>query len=104
MAALQNALQTLSPINADSVPQSPHDLNNFLSSTFHTSDLLIDSVPLPPPSSSTSRPRSTTTTSVASSSSEITLSDVRPADPSPDIEKLQKAWGKPLRLTAKENP
>ncbi|ELR10061.1 hypothetical protein GMDG_04462 [Pseudogymnoascus destructans 20631-21] len=104
MAALQNALQTLSPIDAITVPQSPTDLETFLNTTFDTSQLLIDSVPLPAPASLPTRPRSSTTTSIASSASEITLSSARPDSPPPDVSKLQKAWGKPLRLAAKDNP
>ncbi|OBT76778.1 hypothetical protein VF21_04490 [Pseudogymnoascus sp. 05NY08] len=104
MAALQDALQTLSPIDAITVPQSPTDLETFLNTTFDTSQLLIDSIPLPAPASLPTRPRSSTTTSIASSASEITLSSARPDSPPPDVSKLQKAWGKPLRLAAKDNP
>ncbi|OBT40869.1 hypothetical protein VE00_09520 [Pseudogymnoascus sp. WSF 3629] len=104
MAALQDALQTLSPIDAITVPQSPTGLETFLNTTFDTSQLLIDSVPLPAPASLPTRPRSSTTTSIASSASEITLSSARPDSPPPDVSKLQKAWGKPLRLAAKDNP
>ncbi|KFY75553.1 hypothetical protein V499_04489 [Pseudogymnoascus sp. VKM F-103] len=104
MAALQDALQTLSPIDAITVPQSPTDLETFLNTTFDTSQLLIDSIPLPATDSLPTRPRSSTTTSIASSASEITLSSARPDSPPPDVSKLQKAWGKPLRLAAKDNP
>ena len=53
---------------------------------------------------SATRSRSNTTGSAASSASEISLSSARSLPPPPEHAPLQKEWGKPIRLAAKENP
>jgi hypothetical protein len=107
MAALHEALKTLSPIDFSTVPVD--DLKPFLSETFSDAQLLIDSVPIPGPAEdsltvSIGRSRSNTIPSIASSSSDISLSTARPSPPPPEIESLQTQWGNPLRLNTKDNP
>ncbi|KAI9669253.1 MAG: hypothetical protein M1829_005130 [Trizodia sp. TS-e1964] len=107
MAALHAALQTLAPTAFSSVPVN--SLKPYLEESFANCQLLVDSVP-PPPEEIIStaiaafRSRSNTTTSVASSASEISASSARPPPPDPAHAALQKEWGKPIKLGAKENP
>ncbi|KAI9810472.1 MAG: hypothetical protein M1827_006248 [Pycnora praestabilis] len=107
MAALHSALKSLSPTEYTSIPHD--DLKSYLRETFLKSQLLVDSIPPPPISEAaaslpTSRPRSDTGTSSASSASEISLSSARAKLAPPEFEALQKEWGKPIKLSAKENP
>ena len=107
MAALHQALQTLGPISYDTVPTSTDELKTFLQQTFAQSQLLIDSVPPPPPDISTpvtARSRANTTTSIASNVSEVSASSARSDPPIADHLALQREWGKPIKLSAKENP
>jgi hypothetical protein len=107
MAALHEALKTLSPIDFSSVPID--NLKPFVSETFKDAQLLIDSIPIPGPAEesvtpSLGRPRANTVSSIAYSASDILPSTARPSPPPPEIESLQQKWGKPVRLNAKENP
>jgi hypothetical protein len=106
MAALHSALQVLAPIDFSSVPLE--GLPAFLKDNFKKSQTIIDSVPLPLPSDNnptpTGRSRSNTATSIASSASEISASSARPLPPVPEHAILQKEWGKPIKLSAKDNP
>ena len=52
----------------------------------------------------TGRPRSSTTASIASNVSEISSSSARSDLLNPEHESLQKEWGKPIKLSAKDNP
>jgi hypothetical protein len=104
MAALHKALQALAPIEYSSL-----DINNLestLRETFEKSQVLIDSVPLPEDAASpaTGRSRANTASSIASNASEMSLSSARPPPPHPEHAILQKEWGKPIKLSAKENP
>ncbi len=106
MAALHEALQILSPTDFSSVPLT--DLKPYLQEVFSKSQLLIDSVPIPPSDGSTTptaRSRSNTAaSSTASDASEILPSPARPDNPAPTVAALQKEWGKPIKLAAKDNP
>lgn len=103
MAALHNALKTLSPTPFSSVPTDHAELKVYLRDAFHRAQALIDSVPLPPPPD-TGRSRANTTTSIASNASEISPSSARSDPPRAEHAILQKEWGKPIKLTPKENP
>jgi hypothetical protein len=108
MAALHNALKTLSPTDFTSVP-TDDGLKAVLTDTFADAQLLIDSIPIPPPASDapppiTGRSRSNTTSSMASTSSDISASSARSSPPAGDVEELQKQWGKPIKLNARDNP
>ena len=106
MAALHSALQSLNPTSFSSVPAEESETVSYLQNAFVDAQTIIDSVPLPPPTDPlvTSRPRSSTSASIASNVSEISSSSARsePLDPSHVI--LQKEWGKPIKLSAKDNP
>lgn len=103
MAALHNALKTLSPTPFSSVPTETTELKKYLQDAFHRAQVLIDSVPLPP-HPDTGRSRANTTTSIASNASEISPSPARSDPPRAEHAVLQKEWGKPYKLTPKENP
>jgi Protein of unknown function (DUF3074) len=102
MAALHEALQTLSPIEWDEIEHS--DLKSFLQESMSKSQTLIDSVPPPPEDMPTlTRPRSNTNASSSSNGSEVsTTADHVPA--SSLHAALQKEWGKPIKLAPKDNP
>lgn len=104
MAALHSALQALAPVEYSSVPLA--DLKSYLVDHFARSRVIIDSVPIPPSDSTppTGRSRANTASSVASGVSEISSSSARSAPPIPEYAALQKEWGKPIKLSAKENP
>ncbi|KAI9873115.1 MAG: hypothetical protein M1830_000817 [Pleopsidium flavum] len=105
MAALHSALQTLSPTAFSSVPLERQKLQAYLQDTLSKSQVVIESVPPPTIEESTAtRTRSNTTTSIASNASEISASSARSAPPSPEYAALQKEWGKPIKLAAKDNP
>ena len=106
MAALHQALGSLGPTPFSSLPTTQSEATTYLQTAFQKAQTILDSVPLPPPTDPlvTSRPRSTTSASIASNASEISSSSARsdPFDPS-NVE-LQKEWGKPIKLNAKDNP
>jgi hypothetical protein len=106
MSALHEALRGLSPISFDDVPKDESELQDYLQDVFSKGQLLIDSVPALPPDSATpaTRPRSDTTSSIASNVSEMSTSSARAEPLVAAHGMLQKEWGKPIKLSAKENP
>lgn len=106
MSALHSALRVLSPISISSVPTSPPETTEYLSDLFSKARLIIDSVPPPPADGSLDglRSRADTSASDRSGSSDVLASSARsePLDPANMI--FQKEWGKPIKLSAKENP
>ena len=76
-----------------------------MSDLFAKCELIIESIPPPPPpDQKSSRDRSKTVSSIASFASEISASSFRSLPPSNEFQELQKTWGKPIKLSAKENP
>ena len=106
MAALHSALQSLNPTPFSSVPVVQSETVSYLQNAFTEAQTIIDSVPLPPPNDPliTSRPRSFTSASTASNVSEISSSSARSEPLDSTHISLQKEWGKPIRLNAKDNP
>lgn len=108
MAAIHEALKMLQSTPWEDVPVDDNELKNYLTKNFAAGQLLVDSVPVAAATGAASpagrRSRSNTTMSAASSASEISQSDARPSPPASDVEALQKAWGKPLKINTKENP
>ena len=104
MAALHESLGALCPVTFTEVPASTDELKPWLANLFASSQVLVESVPPPLPSTSSSTaPRDRSSTS-ASSASEILSSSLRSLPPQPEYGALQKEWGKPIKLSAKENP
>lgn len=105
MAALHIALSSLSPTPFSSVPTSKEEITSYLEHAFLDACTIIDSVPLPSPAElPVTRPRSFTSTSNASNISEISASSARGDPLDPSYVTLQKEWGRPIKLNAKDNP
>lgn len=110
MATLHTALQSLSPTSFTSVPKDQSGVTAYLHKVFRDAQTIIDSVPLPPPddpiiaAQASARTRSSTSTSSASNVSEISSSSARSDPINPSNASLQKEWGKPIKLNAKDNP
>ena len=106
MASLHQALESLSPTPFSSVPSAHSEATAYLQNAFEKAQTILDSVPLPSPTDPlvTSRPRSATSASTASNVSEISTSSARSDPIDPSNVGLQKEWGKPIKLNAKDNP
>ncbi|RJE19255.1 hypothetical protein PHISCL_08405 [Aspergillus sclerotialis] len=101
MADLQEALQILSPTDWTSVPYSSADsLRDYIDEISRKATLIVNSIPEPPQPD----PVETTTLNPTDPSSRITPSTHRIGTSDPDILSLQSQWGKPLKLSAKDNP
>lgn len=103
MAALHSALQRLSPTPFSSVPTSEAEAREYLQDVFSKAQLIIDSVPPPSIEDSIAANRSRAASNV-SASSEVSTSSVRSDPLNPSNVSLQKEWGKPIKLAAKDNP
>nr|POE56203.1 hypothetical protein CFP56_69156 [Quercus suber] len=103
MAELHEALQALSPIAWSDVPQD--SLVDFLSESFAAGELICNS--LPPAPDGTPFHESTphySEPNLANSSDEIHASEARAYPAHESHEALQKAWGKPVSIKARDNP
>lgn len=106
MSALHSALQALSPILISSVPTSPPETKEYLNDLFSKARLIIDSIAPPPADASLTgvRSRADTSASDTSASSEVSASPVRSEPLDPENLGFQKEWGRPIKLSPKENP
>ena len=103
MPNLHDALRALEPIEFSDVPVDK--LDTFLKDTFSNAELAINSVP--PPAGGEdflSASLSQSDANVANSSADLTVSSARPPLRKSSYAELQKQWGKPIKLSAKENP
>ena len=102
MSKLHSALEALRPKDFSKVPIG--DLKVFLPELFAKAELIANSVPPPPNGTSYELSRRTRTdANPATSAADLTVSQVRRPLPAPEHAELQKSWGKPLKLGAKEN-
>lgn len=99
MSALHEALQTLGPVPFSEVPKAGEGLDTFLDDLFENAETVLESIPIPDPTN-----HDETHFHVASNASEITPSSARSAAPAAHHAALQKEWGKPVKLGAKDNP
>lgn len=102
MSLLQKALENLRPKDFSEVPQD--DLNLFLADLFSKAELIANSVPPPPngtPFELSKRARSDV--NGARTAADLTVSSVRRPSPTKEQEEIQKAWGKPLKMSSKDN-
>ncbi|KAF9741848.1 hypothetical protein PMIN02_010508 [Paraphaeosphaeria minitans] len=100
MAELHKALECLRPKDFSDIPVN--DLRTFLPEIFAKAELIANSVPPPPngtPYESSQRSRGDV--NCARSAAELTISKAR-RPIHPEQEALHKAWGKPVKLGAKE--
>jgi hypothetical protein len=101
MAELHEALACLRPKVFSEVPTD--NLKTFLPEILSKAELIANSVPPPPngtPYESSKHTR--TSTQPAANAADLTISEVRRPPPAKEHEQLQKAWGKPVNLGAKE--
>ncbi|CAI6333121.1 unnamed protein product [Periconia digitata] len=102
MSELHKALEQLRPKEYSDIPQD--SLPTLLSTIFSKAEYIANSVPPPPngtPCDSARRTRTDPTP--ATGAADLTLSEVRrPESTSKGMKDLHKAWGKPLKLGAKE--
>lgn len=103
MSKLHEALSSLSPTDWDSIPHGD-TLPQFLKQIFSHAELICNSIPPPPGGSDFLSSTPNSSVGNASSAAEIIHSEARAAPPAPDHASLQKAWGKPLKIAAKDNP
>jgi hypothetical protein len=101
MAELHEALTCLRPKEFSDVPTD--DLKPFVSDILSRAELIANSVPPPPkgtPYESSKRTR--TGSQPAHNAADLTISEARRPPPVEAHEALQKSWGKPVKLGAKE--
>lgn len=101
MSELHEALACLRPKEFSDVPTD--NLETFLSEILSKAEIIANSVPPPPngtPYDSSKRTR--TTDEPAINAADLTISEVRRPPPAKAHEDLQKSWGKPVKLGAKE--
>ena len=105
MASLHSALQVLGPTPFSSVPTEEPQASEFLQDLLAQSQIIIDSIPLPSVEELVAGTRSRSNTgSEASSVLDISASSARSEPLDSSNIPLQKEWGKPIKLAAKDNP
>lgn len=102
MSELHQALTALGYTDFSDVPLD--DLAPFLQHAFEAGELICNSVPPPAGGSDfdSSRP-ATSQPDSAASANDIIPSDARPTDPHPSHAGLRGSWGKPIKISAKDN-
>lgn len=103
MAELHEALKWLSPITWSDVPEE--DLTSFTTEAAEAGELICNSVP--PPANGTPFHTSNPTIrepNTAKSAKDVQSSESRAFPPHEEHKQLQKAWGKPYKMNAKDNP
>jgi hypothetical protein len=103
MSKLHESLKALRPLDFSEVPLD--NLNGFLREMFSHAEIIANSVPAPSGGEEYSTASITRfDVNGASRSSEMTKSLVRPPPMDPGQMELQEAWGKPLKVSQKDNP
>ncbi|KAK5937389.1 hypothetical protein PMZ80_010396 [Knufia obscura] len=103
MAELHEALKYLGPAQWSGIPTGGQELDSYLEDLFSHCQLIVDSVPIPTTKDAPQQPQAQPH-GRATKASEVTLSSERSAPPPFGHEKLQKEWGKPMKMKASENP
>lgn len=99
MPDLKTALTSLSPIPWSDVPVD--NLEPFLRENFAVAETLANSVPLPDVSDSSHESPVSSSTAKTAADTTFTLA---PTDLDKKHAELQKPWGKPIKINAKDNP
>jgi hypothetical protein len=101
MSELHEALTCLRPKEFSDVPTD--SLKSFLPEILANAELIANSVPPPPKGSPyESSKRTRTDPEPATNAAALTISEARRPPPAKAHESLQKSWGKPVKLGAKE--
>ncbi|KAH3909227.1 hypothetical protein HBI56_187700 [Parastagonospora nodorum] len=101
MSELHDALACLRPKEFSDVPID--NLKSFLPEILANAELIANSVPPPPNGTPYEAAQRTRTDSrPAANAADLTISQVRRPPPAKAHEALQKSWGKPVKLGAKE--
>jgi hypothetical protein len=104
MTNLHSCLKALAPCKFSDIPQAQEELDPFLADLFSQVQAVVESIPIPEPDP-THRHRSHTTGSItANNAAEMYVSSARSPAPPQEYAALQHEWGKPIKLSAKENP
>lgn len=102
MSELHKALESLGPVDFSDVPVD--NLDSYLQHIFEAGELICNSVPPPAGGIDFAEAQpANAQPDAASSAKEIKASEARPSPPHPEHVDLQKSWGKPMKLSAKEN-
>lgn len=100
MAALHSALEILGPAPYSTIPNDEVQAKTFLEELFAKCRLIVDSIPPSPVDEYfTGQARSS-----ASTVAQVSPSSARSEPIDPSHASLQKEWGKPVKLPAKDNP
>lgn len=102
MSQLHKALEALRPVKWPDVPVD--DLASYLQNIFAQAELIIHSVPPLPGGDVYGSHVGSSTNVAATKASEMHRSQARPPLPDGEAQELSKAWGKPLKMSDKENP
>jgi len=103
MSELHDALKALDSVEWSDVPAE--EPTTFLQHQFEAGELICNSVPPPPGGTDyEAATPSQSTIDTASSSKDVTSSDARSQQPHALHVELQSAWGKPQKLSTKDNP
>ncbi|KAL9114971.1 MAG: hypothetical protein Q9227_001214 [Pyrenula ochraceoflavens] len=102
MAALHSALKSLGPLSFDEFPETSGERDKYVHDLFTQTELILESVP--PPVEDPNAPPFDPNSPFAAKASEVRPSAARSAPPEPEYGALQKEWGKPIKLSAKDNP
>ena len=102
MASIHESLKALGPVSYSDVPQDEAGRAHYLKEHLSAGRLLVESVPQPAATAPSSGNRSRAVSS-ASCASGMSASAARSETPA-EHEILQKDWGKPVKLSDKDNP
>ena len=102
MASIHDSLKALGPVSYSDVPQDEAGRVRYLKEHLSAGKFLVESVPQPGATGTSSANRSRAVSS-ASCVSGISTSSARSETPA-EHEVFQKDWGKPIKLSDKDNP
>lgn len=103
MSKLHKALESLRPTKWSDVPID--DLAAYLVESFAQAELIINSVPPIPGGDAFEHARRSRNDNVgATKASEMLISQARPPIVDHEMEELAKGWGKPMKMSTKDNP
>ena len=103
MLDFKDALSSICPIPYSSVPSQNDELSQFLKRSFQQAELILNSIPSGDSTATSFHPAPANSATNASETVCDQSSVPLPSIPGRDPE-LQRQWGKPIKLSAKDNP